>query len=83
MKAPWLVTYDAVPEIEELYQGNGRLGYSISYSAADRYKGCEVMFFADSVSIPRLKSPTNISVETVDEVRLDAFLSASRRRQAH
>jgi DNA adenine methylase len=74
LKSPWLVTYDAVPEIVELYQGHKRVEYSISYS------GREVMFFERSLSIPKLKSPTNISVEVVDQAKVRSFLGRSVNR---
>lgn len=74
LKSPGLVTHDAVPEIVELYQGHKRVEYSISYS------GREVMFFERSLSIPKLKSPTNISVEVVDQAKVRSFLGRSVNR---
>jgi hypothetical protein len=62
------------------YQGHKRVEYSISYSAADRYRGREVMFFERSLSIPKLKSPTNISVEVVDQAKVRSFLGRGVNR---
>jgi DNA adenine methylase len=72
----WLVSYDAVPEIMRLYKGVPHRRYSLSYSAQDRYRGREVMFFAPSLSIPRVKSPAcldNSLVETALRSRVRAW----------
>jgi len=48
----WLVSYDATPEVQELYTGCRRLTYQLSYSAAKRYSGREVMFFSPALQLP-------------------------------
>lgn len=50
----WLVSYDDVPEIRNLYSSFRSIRYSLSYSAMDRYKGSEVMFFSDGLNIPQV-----------------------------
>jgi len=62
----WLVSYDAVPQIMRLYKGVPHRRYSLSYSAQDRYRGREVMFFAPSLSIPRVKSPACLDSDLVE-----------------
>lgn len=72
----WLVSYDAVPEIMRLYKGVPHRRYSLSYSAQDRYRGREVMFFSPSLSIPRVKSPAcldNGLVESTLRSRVQPF----------
>lgn len=54
---PWVVSYDAAPEIIQLYRGHRRLTYGIDYSAASRYEGAEVMFFSPELTIPRIAEP--------------------------
>lgn len=76
LKCQWLVSYDAVPEIMRLYIGIPNRRYSLSYSAQDRYRGREVMFFAPSLSIPRVKSPAcldNSLVESALRARARAW----------
>lgn len=48
----WLVSYDSTPEISELYKGLRRLSYRLSYSAARRYTGREVIFFSPALRLP-------------------------------
>lgn len=57
---PWLVSYDHAPEIISMYQGCRSISYGINYSAQNRYKGAEAMFFSDSLKIPDIKNPSNI-----------------------
>jgi len=46
----WVVTYDNVLEIRELYIGEASIEFDISYSAhLDRPRGAEVMFYHDLV----------------------------------
>lgn len=57
IKQEWIVSYDDTPEIRKMYQGYRRLPYKLSYSAADRYKGSEIMFFCNGLSIPVVENP--------------------------
>lgn len=57
---PWIVSYDHAPEIVDMYQGCPSIEYGINYSAQDRYKGSEVMFFSDHLVIPNVKNPANL-----------------------
>ncbi|HDS5413470.1 TPA: DNA adenine methylase [Escherichia coli] len=56
IKTPWIVSYDNTPEIQEMYSGKS-LVYGINYSAQDRYKGSEIMFFSKGLKIPKTKDP--------------------------
>jgi len=53
----WIVSYDHAPEICDLYQNRRSIAYSLSYSAQDRYRGSEIMFFSDRVSVPEVETP--------------------------
>lgn len=46
LSVPWIVTYDNVPEIVQLYTGENSAPFDISYSAhLDRPRGSEVLFY--------------------------------------
>jgi DNA adenine methylase len=73
LKAPWMVSYDAEPAIVELYRRYQRVSYVLSYSAAGRYRGKEIVFFSARLAPPTVSSPANIRVDVVDRVRLAAL----------
>jgi DNA adenine methylase len=54
---PWLVSYDAAPEIIALYRGYRRSVYALPYTAAERYDGAEVMVFSNNLLVPRNAKP--------------------------
>lgn len=56
----WIVSYDNHPEIRKAYAGCNKLCYSLSYSAARRYEGSEVMFFSGDLTVPRVASPIDM-----------------------
>jgi len=60
LKLPWIVSYDYVPEIMQLYKWARSISYRISYSAQDRYKGAEAMFFSRGLIVPDVKNPTKL-----------------------
>lgn len=66
---PCIVSYDAVPRILGLYKGFDRITYSLSYSAADHYRGSEVMFFSTGLKLPDVSSPANIHGGAVNGMR--------------
>lgn len=53
LKNPWIVTYDNVPEIAEIYQGEQRFTFSINYSVNVKRVGTELLIAARSVKIPK------------------------------
>ncbi|TBL96657.1 DNA adenine methylase [Hafnia alvei] len=61
IKTPWIVSYDNTPEIRDLYKTQS-LMYGINYSAQDRYKGSEAMFFSNELKIPETDDPMKIKV---------------------
>lgn len=70
LACPWVVSYDNRKEILKLYARFRSRTYSLSYSAADRYRGAEVMFFSRGLSIPKVVSPAGISAAGVQAVML-------------
>jgi DNA adenine methylase len=60
IRQKWIISYDDTPEIRSMYQQYRNLPYQLSYSAADRYKGAEIMFFSDDLLIPTVDDPTKI-----------------------
>jgi DNA adenine methylase len=61
----WIVSYDDVPEVRELYEGCRRSVYSIGYSARTTSQGTEVMFFSDALDVPPLVG----AIVAIDEAR--------------
>jgi DNA adenine methylase len=66
LRVPWIVSYDADPNVIALYRSRRSLHYSLSYSAGTRGKGCEVMFFGPHLRVPKINSPARISDKVVD-----------------
>lgn len=61
IKQPWLVSYDAVPEVINLYSGQEHLLYRISYSAQDRYAGEEVIIY-NRLKVPHVSNPATAKI---------------------
>ena len=55
--ARWLISYDDVDTIRSLYSFARRLEYTIRYSARNRTRGREVMFFSEGMKVPELAPP--------------------------
>lgn len=72
LASPWVVSYDAAPEIMQMYRDCQSLRYSLSYSASTRQRGSEVMLFAPHL-IPPEESPSDVSAARIEDVRLEAF----------
>ena len=48
----WMVSYDDISPIHGLYEEEQWLQYTIGYSAREKTKGREAMFFSDNLDIP-------------------------------
>lgn len=48
----WVLSYDSVPEITELYLSRRHFTYNLQYSAARNYKGSEIFIFCDEMNLP-------------------------------
>lgn len=58
----WIVSYDNVPAIRDLYRGAPHIIYDIGYSAAKSSKqGSEVMFFGPGLITPKLVGPIRLT----------------------
>jgi DNA adenine methylase len=69
---PWIVSYDADPSIEALYNGSRHLKYNLRYTARESSDGTEVMFFSDGLHVPQAASPPAVSWKLLNEVRAAA-----------
>jgi DNA adenine methylase len=49
----WIVSYDNVRPILNLYAGTPRITYKVGYSARSAALGSEVMFFSGSLTVPK------------------------------
>lgn len=49
LEHPWIVSYDAAPEIIALFERFNCVRYSLTYSAQTRGHGSEIMFFSDDL----------------------------------
>lgn len=56
-KLPWIVSYDAVTEIYDMYKLSKHLTYGLNYTAQTRYIGNEVMFFCRTLNPPQVYMP--------------------------
>lgn len=51
IKCPWIVSYDNVEQIRDLYVGNNCYTFSLYYSAKERFLGKEVMFYSRGLDV--------------------------------
>ena len=52
VELPWIVSYDNVPEIKEIYAAYRQDEYLLSYTAQQKKKGSEVMIYGPSIIAP-------------------------------
>jgi len=55
----WIVSYDNVDEIQEMYRASRALSYGLHYTAQKRYVGSEIMFFCPKLNVPDEELPTS------------------------
>ena len=48
----WIISYDAIPFIKELYQNYQQREYYLSYSAGNPVKGKEIMVYSENLIVP-------------------------------
>ena len=48
----WIVSYDNAPQIAAMYEAYRSMTYRLSYSAQERLKGAEIIFFSNNLFIP-------------------------------
>ncbi|WP_298891319.1 DNA adenine methylase [Acinetobacter sp.] len=49
VSTPWIVSYDNCSEIKKIYKGCYGLEYQLNYSAYNKVKGSEIMFFSKNI----------------------------------
>ena len=54
---PWIVSYDNVQEIQDMYKIAEALKYVINYTAQKRYVGSEIMFFSSQMKMSKMELP--------------------------
>ncbi len=57
LRCPWIVSYDNVPLIAEIYKEFRQVTYGIGYSANMRSVGSEIMIFSPTIDAPNVRSP--------------------------
>ena len=57
----WIVSYDNVRPISDLYPGARHVIYNIGYSARSASQGSEVMFFGSGLKVPPLIGPIQMT----------------------
>jgi DNA adenine methylase len=57
----WIVSYDNVKPIRDLYPASRHAVYSIGYSARSASQGSEVVFFGHGLKIPPLIGPIQMT----------------------
>jgi DNA adenine methylase len=74
VKLPWIVSYDNAPEVVEHYAGCKSFVYDLQYNVAKVYKGREVFFFSNKVTLPKASC-----IACIDSA-LKGYPGASRKR---
>jgi DNA adenine methylase len=58
----WMLSYDGIPQILDLYPDRRKFLYGLQYTAGKSYKGKEVFIFCDDIILPH-----NSSIKAIDE----------------
>jgi DNA adenine methylase len=61
LQRKWVVSYDGVKEIQELYFLREKFLYRLQYNASKVYKGQEIFIFSDNLKLPSKSSLTFIN----------------------
>jgi DNA adenine methylase len=62
IKHKWILSYDGVPDIINLYLKRRHFLYDLQYTAATVYKGKEIFVFCDSLKLPQQCSLKHIDI---------------------
>lgn len=60
LHVPWVVSYDDVKEIRDIYAGHRRMRYKLSYSAGTKFSGNEVIFLSPGLKTTKCSSPMEV-----------------------
>jgi DNA adenine methylase len=74
VRQPYVISYDAAPQIDRLYRGYSKLSYDIHYSAGEKNLGAEIMFFSPTLRCPPVDSPAHINSRVVQRAQRSGFL---------
>ncbi|OGM93122.1 MAG: DNA methyltransferase [Candidatus Staskawiczbacteria bacterium RIFOXYD1_FULL_32_13] len=58
----WIVSYDNVSEINNLYSGCKKIEYSFFHTAREAKIGKEVLFFSRGLKVPNILEPTKVQL---------------------
>ncbi len=58
--ARWIVSYDAVKEIKNLYKDCKKIQYPLRHTAQTSRIGKEVLFFSSDLIVPKVVNPTKL-----------------------
>jgi DNA adenine methylase len=72
LQLPWVVSYDAEPKIEALYEDLPKLSYGLRYTARSSSEGNEVMYFSEDLHIPQAAPPPAVSWKVLSAARAAA-----------
>jgi DNA adenine methylase len=64
LRRPWIVSYDNAPQIQTLYKPYRSTVYGVRYTAADRYRGAEIMVFSPELRVPGI-NPTAVTDDDI------------------
>jgi len=70
LPGPWVVSYDAAPEILSMYREQKAISYILGYSASKNERGTEVMFFSPDLAIPDVASPSGVTGDKIRNAKL-------------
>lgn len=62
IELPWIVSYDAAPDILKHYARRRAFIYGLQYSASKAYVGTEVFFFSDRIAIGRSSTIKSVNM---------------------
>lgn len=61
LKRPWILTYDDVEEIQQLYTGKRQYKFNLNYSAAKKRVGTELLIASDDLLISSLLNISQVA----------------------
>lgn len=68
LKCKWMVTYDNVPSITDLYGSFRQKTYGLSYTAGPKHRGTEIMIFSKGLLIPETSTISNLPSKVLETV---------------
>jgi DNA adenine methylase len=76
----WVVSYDNVPEIRNLYKACPNKEYSFTHTAYQAKIGNEVLFFSKNISLPMLESYNPVQFKYNKKKKIILYVTNPRRR---